>query len=522
MEKLEFWKKPYLGSKASQTASPNVRAGVQSGFLLDAGIASAFLSNTAAPHQLGVGVFGFFDTKTGQSVNAASPQVTTGKMLLLANTSFHLRDQIGTHGGYLESYKSRGINPRYITAWKKITCAAPEKAVCHLGNTNFTYDVTASITTAGAGYANDTYEGVPLSGTGTGMLATIVVAGGAVTSVVITSPGSGYLVGDVLTFSITDIPWASTPGTAAALELETYSFCNYTFHCGETYPLQIAIGGNAVLSVLNHEVPRRVTAYGGCCPTDVDAPTEIDSTLIMIEWSKKIIESTYFNSFIRPIVYDQLQNPLFATSAEAVAAGYPSTQIWDNYVSPGYITGNLAGIRFEGAYVDTRFGNCSFQYSDSAGIVEPIKIIDASILTDAGFPCKDTLCFTCETAGFSGIGFGEDVLREFIDDTTRRTTMFCEDQRMREIEGGSDLLNSFNRSGLYTRFVLRHKIPHNENINQHLNDENYELNIYIPCSGATTPTVAALETFVSTWLQSVDSIVSLETDSHTPFVYEAI
>jgi hypothetical protein len=57
--------------------------------------------------------------------------------------------------------------------------------------------------TPGAGYATPgTYTAVPLTGgTGTLAKATIVVAGGVVTSVLITTAGSGYLVGDVLSAS---------------------------------------------------------------------------------------------------------------------------------------------------------------------------------------------------------------------------------------------------------------------------------------------------------------------------------
>jgi hypothetical protein len=57
--------------------------------------------------------------------------------------------------------------------------------------------------TAGAGYTNGTYTDVALTGgTGTGAKATIIVSGGAVTSVTITAPGTGYTVADVLTYAL--------------------------------------------------------------------------------------------------------------------------------------------------------------------------------------------------------------------------------------------------------------------------------------------------------------------------------
>jgi len=57
--------------------------------------------------------------------------------------------------------------------------------------------------TAGSGYTNGTYTDVALTGgTGTGARATIIVSGGAVTSVTITAPGTGYTVADVLTYAL--------------------------------------------------------------------------------------------------------------------------------------------------------------------------------------------------------------------------------------------------------------------------------------------------------------------------------
>ena len=59
---------------------------------------------------------------------------------------------------------------------------------------------TTTILNAGTGYTNGTYTAVPLDGgSGYGALATIVVSGGVVTSVTITSKGFGYVATEVLT-----------------------------------------------------------------------------------------------------------------------------------------------------------------------------------------------------------------------------------------------------------------------------------------------------------------------------------
>jgi hypothetical protein len=57
--------------------------------------------------------------------------------------------------------------------------------------------------TAGSGYTDGTYTNVVMTGgTGTGAQATITVAGGIVTAVVITANGTGYTVGDQLTYAL--------------------------------------------------------------------------------------------------------------------------------------------------------------------------------------------------------------------------------------------------------------------------------------------------------------------------------
>jgi hypothetical protein len=54
----------------------------------------------------------------------------------------------------------------------------------------------------GTGYTNGTYTGKALTGgSGNGAIATIVVAGGIITSVTITTPGKGYVIGDTLSAS---------------------------------------------------------------------------------------------------------------------------------------------------------------------------------------------------------------------------------------------------------------------------------------------------------------------------------
>jgi hypothetical protein len=76
----------------------------------------------------------------------------------------------------------------------------------------------------GAGYVNGTYINVPLTGgAGSGAQATVIVAGGAVTSVVVTSSGTGYIVGNVLSASNASLGGAGAGFSAIVFQVGGWS-----------------------------------------------------------------------------------------------------------------------------------------------------------------------------------------------------------------------------------------------------------------------------------------------------------
>ncbi len=96
--------------------------------------------------------------------------------------------------------------------------------------------VVAFTLVGGTGYTNGVYQNIPLTGgQGSGALANITVAGGAVTNVAIVNPGSFYVVGDVLSAGLIN-------GTNFAITITTVSNPTGTSWLGDNYDPALLYG----------------------------------------------------------------------------------------------------------------------------------------------------------------------------------------------------------------------------------------------------------------------------------------
>lgn len=276
----------------------------------------------------------------------------------------------------------------------------------------------------------------------------------------------------------------------------TRSNCSFTFVCGETYNLRIEVRNDPMYRFINHNAIRLLEFNGGCCADGAPAAT-IDGTLAMIDWANQIINDPILQNFISPIVYSETGVALYPPNTGG------GVYEWDDYVSPGHTANSYAGLRLQGAYVETTFGNCSFQPTDFYNVV-PVQIF-ASMVDFNGNPCAYTgICVVTECDILEGNGFGETVLRDLILAESYRQNPFPTDQRIREILEGSDILNSVSRSAFYTRYVIQHSIPRPFNVASNYSEELYENEII------TNSTVATFETLMAAWLANANSSIVLE------------
>lgn len=174
---------------------------------------------------------------------------------------------------------------------------------------------------------------------------------------------------------------------------------------------------------------------------------------------------------------------------------------WDEcpcQTEPAIDSTSLVGIRLTGAYVDTKFGNCSFEPEDHFE-VEPVFLI-ASLVDSTGDICDKTDWAVTELqVGQTPSGTGEQLLRDLILFQGYRQERWQCDPRMREVlDINSANLDIVNRSKFYKIYYIFHNVPY---MNRHTNlfdNEQYVLAVAFPEEADTS----SFEQLVGSYLAS--------------------
>jgi hypothetical protein len=438
------------------------------------------------------GEFAFVEAKTWNLLQSAPGNCCN---LVLAAGSIYQNDKIGPfHGGYQESNKSKEINPKYVSRFYRVDPCLPQNNVIHIGNTAFSDDsiIDLSIDVAGSGLTDGTYTDLQLCGAGNNdAVATVIVEDGTVIDVILTDGGSGYSDGQQV-YACLGIPGGGVQPLFGVTAGPDASCCK-RFYCGETYTLRVDVKGSPALRLLNHNSYIIASAYGGCCPEGAIAPVVIDSTLIFKQWAEAITRYPVISPFMQIILVDETGTPWYAPGTDATFLANNGVDTWDHYVSTGHTEGGCAGLVLNGAYVDTKFQNCTFQITDFYE-VEPVRLY-ASEMDLNGDPCLfNGVCVVKECEGRQVMGLGESVARDVILSEQYRQNFFHSDFRIREITQGYSVFDFINRNTLYTRYFLQHNVPRFNNPTSTFDNDQYLLEV-ITCED-----IPAFETFVNTWL----------------------
>lgn len=306
--------------------------------------------------------------------------VTASDVVMLAMGSYHANDKIGPHhGGYTESVKSKGINPKFIS---RLYHAPAQSSV------------------------------------------------------------------------------------AAQVTVEAEGDC---FGCGVERYLRIDVKGSPALRFLGRNSYFVADWTEKCC---VAGQTSVDPFVVLSTWADQINGEPLVSPFVQASVemWDAVN------SVWVSAAGHVAT------------TSNHGKFRIvlDGAYVDTKFGDCSFRPTDFYE-KEPVIIL-ASELDETGDACNVACTTITETvAAKQGRGFGESVLREVILSNRYAQEPFSNDARIREILEDT-ALGSVNRNGSYDLFYVLHSIPRSYNPSGMHNSDQYLL-----CIAAEAGSAAAAD-----------------------------
>ena len=500
------FKKSFLATGATQAGTlitlpdgTTVAATTSEGYLTSIGIPTYGLNQLSAQGTTTAttdGYIGWFDPKTNVSIDIA-PATPVCCNAYLAGSAIYSNDKIGPlAGGYQETNKSKMVNPKYVSRFYSVDPCAPQNNVIHVGSTYWTAGggvLTATILVNGSGYALTGVTTVT-GGTGEGMVVSFTADGaGNVLTITIVNPGKGYTALDVVTLVGGGNDATVTINTVTASHAQEgcgiSPDCCKEYLCGETYSLRLDVKGSPALRFLDHNAYTTQDAYTGCCPAGTIAPTAVDSTEVMILWANGLTTNPIVGPFVQIVVQAEDGSLWYAPGTSAAFLAANGADTWDNYVSPGHTAGDCAGLILNGAYVDTTFGDCTFQLSDFYE-KEAVRLY-ASEVDYNGDPCAfTTLCVVTECQGLQVQGLGETVVRDLTMSESYRQNFLATDLRIREITQGNQIISSIDRSALYYRYMLQHNVPRNYNPSGTFDSDQYLLEIFslVPLTTFVTDT----------------------------------
>ena len=381
-------------------------------------------ANTATS-ALAAGTMGLVDSSDWQTIATANGTLGNNGLLYLVQGNYQTADSIGNnpgHGGYSESVKSKGINPKYINALWKGACVNPVKATATVG-----------------------------------------------------------------------IGKNCSP-------------------CGETQYVRVDIKGSPALRFLNKNIYAIGDSGSVCC---ADGQTHVDPAVALATIGKMLLA----DPVVKPFIQEATGGGIVITTAGSAATKTIAQTLGEagsgNYTaSTDPVTDQVsATLKVEAAYVETTFGNCSFDTRDFYG-KEPLSV-ELSFVDMKGDPC-DSCGTSSKTPGKMQQTVGETVLRKVLLSEAYAQNPFSQgaidSARIREIEGSDKILAAVDRSALYRSYYVQHSVPRFNNPTGTFDNDQYLYEIFVKCSDSDLISkMDALLTRVEALANGVNNMVKIET-----------
>lgn len=460
---------------------------------------STLLTANTATSALTAGQLALVDGATWKSVallgGLAVPAIGTGDLAYVVQGSFYTKDTIGNnpgHGGYKESVKSKGINPRYISRLWKTNCLTATQATASLslgakctpcGTTQFMrMDVKGS---PALRFLNHNAYAIGDSANiccidGQTYLDPALVLATEAAQVVgngLATGAAGYEAGNPLITPFVAQADLNGVDTATLVGGTGYSAADSV-----ATTVSPAGGSGALVNILTVAVGAIATysfasVGSGYAVGDVLTVSEggYDATLTVTAVTEGgvVVNVTSNGAQVVQSVYTIAQAQGLAAAGNYAASTTPDA-------AAATVT---ASVHFVGAYVDTQFGDCSFDTRDHFN-KEPVEII-ATILDETGNPCND--CGTAaRTPGQMEQTQGEQVIRELILSERYRQSPYnqgnADSARIREIEMSDELLAAVTRTATYRAYYIQHTVPRFNNPTGVFDNDQYVYKVYVKCS----------------------------------------
>lgn len=434
-----------------------------------------------------LGVVGM-DHNTIKISDLTTASYATHPMVYLAQGSFHTVDEVGMHSGYLRPVKSKGINPKYVSKVWVSDAKDAQNNIWHVcsDNCNLECDTTYRLR--------------------------IDVKGSRVLGAL---QRNLYFNVDAYTGCCTD-----DPVDPITVLLQWANGINEN-PLGKPFVQASVVGlislGDFVVSVDSGTITATVSDNEDIVP-EVGNVLQVDDDYYVIATVEEQTDDddvvTGWEITVKE--YDWLTGETGSSAAtlddmtEEALAMYlvPDMDNYEALTDTTTISNSHSCLVIESAYVDTKFGNCSYSKNDRVDI-EPV-IIKVSILDETGDPCVVN-CFkpTEIQEAHQGAGYGETLLQEYILSKSYEQEFWEDDPRYRETKDQT-FNTDVDRTAKYKVLNILHSVPRKSNPSGTFDNDQYLIRILFK----STFDNSALITWLNAYLTSANSGIQVETTGY--------
>lgn len=434
-----------------------------------------------------LGVVGM-NHQTIKITDVTTASYATHPMVYLAQGSFHTVDEVGMHSGYLRPVKSKGINPKYVSKVWVSDAKDAQNNIWHVcsDNCNLECDTTYRLR--------------------------IDVKGSRVLGAL---QRNLYFNVDAYTGCCTD-----DPVDPITVLLQWANGINEN-PLGKPFVQASVVGliplGDFVVTVSSGTINATVSDNEDIVP-EVGNVLQVDDDYYVIatveEQTNNDDEVISWEITVKE--YDWLTGETGSSAAtlddmtEEALAMYlvPDMDNYEPLTDITTISNSHSCLVIESAYVDTKFGDCSYSKNDRVDI-EPV-IIKVSILDETGDPCVVN-CFkpTEIQEAHQGAGYGETLLQEYILSKSYEQEFWEDDPRYRETKDQT-FNTDVDRTAKYKVLNILHSVPRKSNPSGTFDNDQYLIRILFKSTFNTSDLI----TWLNAYLTSANSGVQVETTGY--------